>query len=201
MKLNDLFEGEVIRGRFGAGSGDGIQPPPGYSSFYTRQIRDHVWAIMGITPNGQHVQISTTNSEALADALCKEYNSGGSAGTGIEQVSMVQAFGASDSQVLEQLGIVLREKPSDFSELDYKSHAYRPLSEFDIHRINRALGYSLDVMMVYDIYDGVPSYPLDRVARMPLNEHVFIIDFDDGRRYLVDRSGANTYIRHWAKID
>ena len=202
MKLHDLFEGEVIRGRFGSSSGgDGIQPPPGYDSFYTKQTSDRVWAIMGIKSNGAHVQISTTNNEQLADAICKEYNTGGQADTGIESVSLTQAFGASDSQVLEQLNIVLREKPSSFSELEYTTPHYRPLGEFDIHRINRALGYTLDEIMVYDIYDRMPRYPMDQVERMPLNEHVFIIDFDDGRRYLVDRSGASSYIRHWAKIN
>ena len=93
-----------------------IDVPPGYDSFYLRKAGPTSSHIMGITPDGRHVQISTTTDE-LAHILVQAYNRGGVTQSPVKKVSMTQAFGSDVEQEFEGIGVRFSEKPSSWANI------------------------------------------------------------------------------------
>ena len=75
------------------------------------------------------------------------------------------------------------------------------IDQLKLRRIEKLIGYRPEEYDGEDIY-GYAEKPRGtsvKVLNMP-EDQMFIVKFDDGSRYLADRTGANTYIRFWAKI-
>lgn len=134
-----------------------------------------------------------------------------------KQISLAQAFGSEAYNVLANAGVKLHEKPSYWSDLDRTK-----MGEHGLKRIETILadeGIELEEYAGWEIFsinpDSSSSYvkgPMQRVENMP-DPKVFIIydlPYSDERRgveepqigtFLVDRTGASSYIRFWRQID
>ena len=112
-----------------------------------------------------------------------------------EPMSMLQAFGSDQANIINSLGISLVEKPSYWEDL-------KGIGDLNLAKLSKLLkrsGYNLKTYSTKDIYGMDPKGPQSSVLKMP-PEEMFIIQFMNGNRYLVDRIGARSYIRNWAKI-
>ncbi len=117
-----------------------------------------------------------------------------------EPISMRQAFGSEMANSVEDLGVRFAEKPSYWEDLEGNGpYADRAVDELGLQRLQKQLGYRLNTYTTIDIYGSEPRSPMSDVRNMP-EESVFIIKFRDGRRYLCNRDGARSYIRHWTAI-
>ena len=205
MKIKDIIqEGDVIKGKFGKGAKNpDIEIPPGYKSFKTQKRSDKVSALIGVKADGTEKVISTGHTEAI-EALAKEYNSGGHAGTGIQSVSMLQAFGSEQMNILHKIGVHFMEKPFYWEDLDRSDSqtGYKPITEITYKKLVTALkksGYELPVYSGKEIFgsDKRPKHcQVD--AKFP-KESTFVVKFDDAK-YLCDTAGAKSYIRNWVLI-
>jgi hypothetical protein len=117
---------------------------------------------------------------------------------------MMQAFGSKEMNILNDAGIKLSEKPywEDFEEGGH--YEDRNIHDIKLKKIERELGYKLPVLTGKEVF-GVDQKPKGALASVKGGDtskfpNMFIIEFDDGTRYLVDSTQANTYIRMWQKI-
>jgi hypothetical protein len=205
MKIKDIInEGEVVQGKFGKGAtNSSVEIPQGYESFYVKKVSDTVAAIYGVKKDGKEVKISTGHAK-LMDALAKEYNAGGKAGTGIQQISMTKAFGSEQLGVLDDAGIKLVEKPFYWEDVDQANaqEKYKPITEVMFKKVQRELkksGHELKVYSGKEIFgsDKRPEH-CQVHAKFP-KEPMFVVQFSDSK-YLCDTTGARSYIRNWALI-
>jgi hypothetical protein len=116
----------------------------------------------------------------------------------VKPVSMMQAFGSPEMNVLDSVGIRLNEKPSYWEDLDQD----RVIDQVSFARLKKALAKENIRLPEYsskEIYGRDPRGPQVSVSNMP-QENMLIINFENGNKYLVDTSGARTYIRYWSKI-
>lgn len=117
--------------------------------------------------------------------------------------------------VLTNYGVGLKEKPSHWSEL-----ADNPLGDDGLQKVKKALANAeirLEEYAAWEIYPINPDRrgdrvkgPLQSVENMP-DPSVFIIydlPYSDKRggepkvgTFLVDRTGASSYIRFWRQIN
>jgi hypothetical protein len=200
-KKQGVAEGEVITPDFSRGRGvenPNITAPKGYDRFEVDGKK-----IIGIK-NGKKTVVSTTSDELLARELVMIYN-GGKATTELKPISMLQAFGSKHLAAAENMGIKLAEKPDywdDFEE--YGFAAKNNFNEIKLKKLEKAIG-KLKTYRGVDIYGKTtfgdkPRGPQARTIFMP-PENMFIVKFDDGTRYVADKTGAMTYIRNWQKIN
>lgn len=193
-----VTEGEVIKADFSKGKGvdnQGIEIPKGYDRFEVDGKR-----IVGFKGDKKFV-ISTTSDERLAQELVRVYN-GGKASTTMKPVSLLQAFGSREMAAAEAVDIRLTEKPSYWEEFEEGGHAAkRNFDQLKLKKLEKTVG-KLKEYSGKDIYgiDVKPRGPLRTVNTMP-PEDMFIVRFSDGSRYVADKTGANTYIRMWQKIN
>jgi hypothetical protein len=220
MKLADLFESNVVKVDFSRGKGvdnPDIEIPKGFDRFEVDGRK-----IIGIKGDTKKV-VSTTGDERLAKELVRVYN-GGKASVKMEPVSMIQAFGSEEMNVLHQMKpkVVLAEKPDYWDSFEGNGYAVKNnISHSTIKDIESALGAKLKVVSGEKLF-GKRTYK-DRnketgkmetvTTDKPVGPSVktivspssfgtlFIVEFDDETRYLVDTSQANTYIRLWQKIN
>ena len=112
----------------------------------------------------------------------------------MHRVTMLQAFGSREENALADNGIRFTEKPDSWTEL-----SKAPISEILLKKAEKIIGrikeYSAKEVFGRDFITG----PLVTVRTMP-RESVVVIKFEDGRKYLVDTTQANTYIRMWVQI-
>lgn len=190
-----VAEGEVVKADFSRGKGvetPGIDVPKGYDRFEVDGKK-----IVGIKGDRKTV-VSSTSDERLAQELVRVYN-GGKASVSIKPLTMLQAFGSSQLNLAHDLGIKLVEKPSYWEDLSGADH----VDDVKLKRLEKELeknGHSLPTYSASKLYgsDYVRG-PLQKVVKLP-GESMVIVKFDDGRRYLADTTGANTYIRMWAPV-
>lgn len=119
---------------------------------------------------------------------------------GAVKVSMMQAFGSPELAALDEAGVKLTEKPSSWEAFEEGEYAAeRNIHQVKLKRIEKILG-KLPTYTAKEIFgsDMKPRGPLAN-ATFPA-ERMFIVAFNDDTRYLVDTTGANTYIRFWQKI-
>jgi hypothetical protein len=196
-----VAEGEVIRPDFSRGKGvenPNINAPKGYDRFESDGKK-----IIGIK-DGKKTIVSTTSDERLARELVMIYN-GGKVSTELKPISMLQAFGSKQLATAENMGIKLAEKPDHWADFEeYGFAAENNFNQIKLKKLEKAVG-KLKTYKGVDIYGKTtfgdkPRGPQSRTIFMP-SENMFIIKFDDGTRYVVDKTGAATYIRNWQKID
>jgi hypothetical protein len=202
MKVSELLEADIIKGPFGSGSKSDIEIPRGFKSFFVRQAGTAAYSIYGVKDDGSEHKISTTSSKELADALAKEYNSGGHGGTGLKKASLLSAFGSVPLNILHDAGIHFLEKPNYWEDLERASEKYHPLSEIELKKVKNLLakaGIKLKEYSAKDLWDKEPRGPLVKPLNSP-QDTIFIVKLDNGNRYLVDKSGATSYFRMWALI-
>jgi hypothetical protein len=117
-----------------------------------------------------------------------------------QAVSIRQAFGSEMSNSIEDMGVSFAEKPSYWEDLeDGGAYGDRAVDELGLQRLQKQLGYKLNVFNTSDLYGGDPKSPQSSVKNMP-EESVFIVQFRNGKRYLCNKDGARTYIRNWTAI-
>jgi hypothetical protein len=201
VDTQDIISEAVVPGNFGSGSANpGIEIPQGYDSFYTKDTGSGKAAhIIGVKSDGTEKQLSTAQ-QPLADYLVRYYNSGKDA-IGMQPMSMSQAFGSEEYNILDQVGIKFTEKPWSFEDLDDEA-----ISEIEVAKAKKALrqnGYELKTYPSKKIFGfgkkPIHSGPMKDVKWKP-EENVFIIQFDNGDQYIVDKQGASAYIRFWRAI-
>lgn len=213
--FKEFLKETVVKGDFGKGpKNPDIEIPKGYKSFYVKKISDNVAHIIGVKEDGKEVKISAA-PPALANALVKEYNSGGKSKTGLQKMSLMQAFGSEALNIAHDLGIKLQEKPESFYDLQHY-----PIGDTKLKKLEKEFKkYGMQL----NTYDSTKIFghpykkdddelrvdtsrvknrrfsPVENIVFKP-EERMFIVKFANGNRYLVDLSGANTYIRNWVFI-
>jgi hypothetical protein len=122
---------------------------------------------------------------------------------GAKEISMMQAFGSGSENALADAGIKLTEKPDEWSDFDGQGYAAkRNIHEVALKKVEKVLG-KLKTWTGKEVfgYDSKPKGPQVSIKMNPKDlGEIAIIKFEDGTRYLVSPTGANTYIRNWQKI-
>lgn len=202
MKIKDLFEGEVIKHNFGSKNpvkNTDVPIPKGYDRFeMDHKEGSNAASIFGINGN-KRTKISTGHVK-LVKELVKLYNSGGYSDELMKPMTGIEAFGSPEENALNDIGIKLTEKPSDFSAFDPDGYAFkRNIHQISLKKIEKVLG-KLKHYTSVEVFGSDPRGPLINVENMP-KENMCIIDFKNGNSYLVDTTQAKSYIRMWQKID
>lgn len=119
-------------------------------------------------------------------------------------MTMMQAFGSREMNILHDAGIKLTEKPSYWEDFEGNGFAAKDnIHQIKLKKAEKAMGEKFKVLKGSEVFgsDVKPKYPLTKMksdtGALP---NMFIIEFNDGSRYLVDVTQANTYIRMWQKI-
>jgi len=121
-----------------------------------------------------------------------------------KKISMMEAFGSQEMNDIADIGIKLQEKPGYLSEIT------TGMSSSQIPDVEKAIGYKLnsynlaDVVKKPDFVAADEIYPQGELIKSALknDDQMFILwDPETKARYLVDRTGASSYIRNWTKID
>lgn len=170
-----------------------VDVPKGYASFYVRDAGPSSAHIMGIRPDGRHVQISTTSKE-LADILAKAYNQGGSSDVAITPVSMAQAFGSDAERAFEDMGIKFAEKPESWEEVKRRASC----SSDQLWKVGELIGGIAEVSPE-ELFPGTARpHPLSN-ASDGLPETV-VLAMPNGDRFVADRGGSRSYYRMWLYV-
>lgn len=121
----------------------------------------------------------------------------------MKRLSMAQAFGSNEYNIIKDEGFTFVEKPSYFQDLQRN-----PITNNDLRTIEYALeehGFDLNVYSDKQIF-GFPiseehSGPQKSVHWKP-EENVFLIQMTRSNNlYLVDKQGASKYIRFWLGVE
>lgn len=170
-----------------------VDVPAGYVSFYAQDAGPTTAHIVGIRPNGRHVQISTTTRE-LADILAKAYNQGGNTDVAIKPVSLTQAFGSDAARVFDNMGVRFAEKPESWQEIKQRASC----SSDQLWKAGQALG---------GISEVVPQELFLRHANpKPMNSthdnlpDTVVLVMPNGERFVADRGGSRSYYRFWLYV-
>lgn len=170
-----------------------VDVPKGYASFYVRDAGPSSAHIMGIRPDGRHVQVSTTSKE-LADILAKAYNQGGSSDVAITPVSMTQAFGSEAVRAFDGMGVRFAEKPESWEEIKRKASC----SAAQLEKVSSMLG-GLAEMPPGEIFVKHRAVePMDS-TRDGLPDTVVVV-MPYGDRFVADRGGSRSYYRMWLYV-
>jgi len=121
-----------------------------------------------------------------------------------QKTSMMEEFGSQEMNDIADIGIKLQEKPGYLSEIT------TGMSSSQIPDVEKAIGYKLnsynlaDVVKKHGKKTPTSSYATRHFVADALknDDQMFILwDPETKARYLVDRTGASSYIRNWTKID
>ena len=111
--------------------------------------------------------------------------------------------------VRKDIGVEFAEKPGYFSDINPDND--EQITEVQLRKLQNILSKkNIPQLKEYPskkIYGHRGSLDQDRTGFGPLTSHqwlpkegTFIIRFDNDHRYLVDTSGAKSYIRMWLRI-
>lgn len=118
--------------------------------------------------------------------------------------SLRQTFSSPSENALHDAGIKITEKPGFWNDFEDDGYAAkRNLNDLTLKKAEKTIG-KIPVFTGKQVYGmGIkPRGPLVNTKMDPKDlGEVAIIEFDDGTRYLVSTTGANTYIRNWQKIN
>lgn len=123
-----------------------------------------------------------------------------------QKLTMMQAFGSAELNILHDAGIHLVEKPSYWEDLEAEDGPYRkykPVTQIMLKKAENALkakGVKLATLTSAEVYGHDPKGPLASWKGATPEPECYIIKFANGKRYLCDRTGANSYCRNWAFI-
>jgi hypothetical protein len=193
----------VVQASFGKRRGveqdTGIEVPKGYDRFEVEHTEGEKSAwVIGIKGNTK-TKISRADL-VLARELVKAYNKGGKTDSGLKPISLMQAFGSKEMNVLHDNGITFAEKPywHDFEEDGRR--ADKNIHQIALKKVEKLIG-KIPEYSAKEVYgtDVKQNGMLGDVKNMP-KEAVVIIKFSDGTRYLADTTQARSYIRMWQKI-
>lgn len=170
-----------------------VYVPPGYDSFYVRDAGPTSAHIMGIRPDGRHVQVSTTSRE-LANILAAAYNRGGMTNVAITPVSLTQAFGSDAIRAFDEMNVRFAEKPESWEEIKRRASC----SADQLRKVEQQVG-GLAEVSPEELFMGYHRpHPLSN-ANDQLPETV-VLAMPDGDRFVADRGGARSYYRMWAYV-
>jgi hypothetical protein len=109
-----------------------------------------------------------------------------------ERISLIDAFGSDAMVRLKDMGFRFTEKPSYWEGL-------RSVPAWAMEALKDEL--RLKTYSMEEIFGtSAPRGPMARPSRMPAEE-TFLVSNGSGRLYLADRTGAETYIRMWARVE
>jgi len=116
----------------------------------------------------------------------------------MEKIPMHQMFGRPEYAAIRDAGFKFDEKPGYMSEID------KEINVRDIQTIEQTIGRKLNSYEMSNIlikYKG-EYYPQSNAKFESLkNDETFILwDTETNDRYLVNRTGASSYIRMWARL-
>lgn len=117
-------------------------------------------------------------------------------------MTMMQAFGSEEMNILHDAGIKLTEKPSYWEDFEGDGFAAKDnIHQLKLKKAEKAMGGKFQVFKGTEVY-GIADKPKGPLASMKKGTfpNMFIIEFGDGSKYLVDVTQASTYIRMWQKI-
>ena len=120
----------------------------------------------------------------------------------MQPVSLKSVFGSQEMNDLDGF-VNFKEKPSYLQDIDNMTPE---ITAKDIPAVEQAIGYKLNTYRIGDVIKRSKSgeiYPQGDLIHDALknDDQTFILwDPDSGNRYLVDRTGAQSYIRMWTKI-
>lgn len=124
-----------------------------------------------------------------------------------KQISMLQAFGSEGMNLIKEVlpSKSFIEKPSYFEDIVNSEKG--SISEFEFERIKKAfgqVGLPLNEYPFAEIYNlapaSMPKHPMADVPNMPEEKTFILISPAGEKRFLVDRTGAQSYIRMWMYI-
>lgn len=206
MKIKELFEA-VIKADFGKKRGveqdTGIEVPKGYDRFEVdHEEGKNVGKVIGIKGD-KRVVVSSGHIDLVRE-LVKAYNKGGKTDSGLKPITLMQAFGSKEMNLLNDAGIKFTEKPTYWEDFEGEGYAAkRNIHQVALKKAEKVLG-KIPVLTGKEVfgYSQKPKGPLVSTKVQPKDmPPVAIIMFDDGTKYLVDTTQANSYIRMWQKID
>lgn len=191
MSISEILETvEKIPSRPGRSK---IDVPPGYDSFYTKPAGPTTSHIMGITPNGKHVQISTTTKD-LAKVLAQAYNAGGISQSNVQQVSFIDVFGSEIEREFNQIGINFAEKPDNWDWIKTNYSCSESQCNAVLNNISPIA--SLDAASVFK--DNIGTHPMEYIK--PGLPDSCIVTFPNGDRFITAKGGSKSYYRMWLHI-
>jgi hypothetical protein len=119
-------------------------------------------------------------------------------------ITAMQAFGSDEMNILHDAGIKLTEKPSYWEDFEEDGFAAKDnIHQLKLKKAEKAMGGKFRVIKGSEIYgtNTKPKGPqVGFKADVGTLPNMFIIEFDDGTKYLVDVTQARSYIRMWQKI-
>lgn len=125
-------------------------------------------------------------------------------------VTIAQAFGSKEYNMLHDLGIRFYEKPSYWDDLDRVAQSYKPLTSAQVEKAEKAIGVPFKIYTQDKVFGSGQGKSKDKDSKdgfWPMSdanmqkEPIYIVHMKDGSKYLVDGTMANSYIRMWAKIE
>jgi hypothetical protein len=142
------------------------------------------------------IWVTNAKDEEQARQMARNYNSGVIKEP--ETIPLHKVFGSHQYGILHDAGIKFIEKPSYWEDMDHErvtSHEQLAKAEKELAKH----GYKLKTYTSKELWGYDPKGPLKSPIEMP-KEDTFIVKMENGKRYLVDRTGAQTYFRMWSKI-
>lgn len=118
----------------------------------------------------------------------------------LEKVPMYKAFGRPEYAAIRDAGFHFDEKPGYFDSIQSE------INVRDLKKIEGLIGGKINSYKAEDLlkkYKDGEYYPQTDVnfANLQNDEETFIVWFPEtGERFLANRTGAQKYIRMWAKL-
>ena len=191
MRISEITSNVIGFPRRGP-SASTIDVPAGYDSFYTKEAGPTSAHIMGIRPDGRHVQVSTTSRE-LAGILAKAYNQGGRSDVAIKPVSLTQAFGSGVVRAFDDMGVRFSEKPDSWDTVKQEASC----SAAQLARVDSEVG-GIPEVSPEEVFAGSTKSPLGTItANAP---GAVVMTMPNGDRFLADRGGGTKYYRMWLHV-
>jgi hypothetical protein len=151
------------------------------------ELQDNPWEVA----EGEVIQAKFGKEKERADIIAKG-----------KPMTMMQAFGSDEMNILHDAGIKLTEKPSYWEDFEGDGWAAKDnIHELKLKKAEKALGGKFQVIKGTSVYGPVDKPKGPQVSmKQATYPNMFIIEFGDGTRYLVDVTQSRTYIRMWQKI-
>jgi hypothetical protein len=115
-----------------------------------------------------------------------------------QKMSMSDAFGQEEYRAIKDAGYLFSEKPAYLSDIS------ATIPRTSLAKLQRLLGRKFDIIKIHDLlpYRAGEYYPqtTPKIQMASLPETIIVHDVDNSTYYLVNKTGAQSYWRMWAKI-
>lgn len=124
-----------------------------------------------------------------------------------KEISLLKAFGSEQMNIMADAlpNKKFFEKPSYFEDIGKDEK--HTLSEFELERVKKSFyqaGIPLQEYPFAEVYGlapaSMPEHPMADAPNMPEEKTFILVSPGGEHRFLVDQSGARTYIRMWMAI-